>query len=300
MYGRCGAKRRQAVKRAERSRRPSAEPDWITESKLVAAGLAYGRNEALHAAVEDASSITNQHLMHVMMDKFKCACPPPQSTHGLPSTLARAQVPGALLRAQEVPAAWPGRLHPAPARPAPVRAPLVRTHAHVVADAPPGRSDELHKPASRIYTHTLTNVLDLAIRGSNAQFEKPYIINCLSVRLLAVRCGRCARKAPAPPAHGRAKGEARDCGWDVFTLDYKTTSPINVVFSQKAGCWRAPLAVSNARAFALQATMKYLRVFNFLWRWVGARVQRAACCGNRASQVETRGARPVLHVGPPE
>lgn len=86
---------------------------------------------------------------------------------------------------------------------------------------------DLAKPASTLYTHNLSGVLEAAIRATNAQFEDPDIIDRLDCRLLEVSPG--------------------DCGWDVFSLYYKVDGPIGTVFTP-------------------ECTQMYLRVFNFLWR----------------------------------
>ncbi|KAI7867946.1 Spc98 family-domain-containing protein [Spinellus fusiger] len=85
----------------------------------------------------------------------------------------------------------------------------------------------LSMPATSLFRHNLTGILETAIRASNAQYDENEILNRLDVRLLQI--------------------ESQDLGWDVFTLDYHVDSPINTVFN--------PLAMSQ-----------YLRIFNFLWR----------------------------------
>ncbi|KAI8061728.1 gamma-tubulin complex component protein [Gongronella butleri] len=85
----------------------------------------------------------------------------------------------------------------------------------------------LSRPASTLFRHNLTGVLETAIRASNAQYDDPAMLNRLDVRLLEI--------------------SPQDLGWDVFTLDYHVDSPINTVLS--------PPAMNQ-----------YLRIFNFLWR----------------------------------
>jgi hypothetical protein len=48
-------------------------------------------------------------------------------------------------------------------------------------------SDELDKPCQMIHTHHLSRILDSAIRGSNAQFDKPEIINKIQVKMTIVK-----------------------------------------------------------------------------------------------------------------
>ncbi|MCJ1437702.1 Microtubule-nucleating Tub4p (gamma-tubulin) complex component [Xylographa pallens] len=88
-------------------------------------------------------------------------------------------------------------------------------------------SSNLDRPAGSQYRHTLTAQLEHAIRGSNAQYDSPDVLRRLDARLLEL-------------SHG-------EIGWDVFTLEYKVDSPVDVVITP----W---------------ANKQYLVVFNFLWR----------------------------------
>ncbi|KAJ8309894.1 hypothetical protein KUTeg_011759 [Tegillarca granosa] len=87
--------------------------------------------------------------------------------------------------------------------------------------------EDLAKPASNLYLHNLTGILETAIRATNAQFDDSDILKRLDVRLLEVSPG--------------------DTGWDVFSLDYHVDGPIRTVFTP-------------------ECMIMYLRVFNFLWR----------------------------------
>ncbi|XP_043928566.1 gamma-tubulin complex component 3 [Protopterus annectens] len=86
---------------------------------------------------------------------------------------------------------------------------------------------ELVRPATTLYQHNLTGILETAVRATNAQFDSPEILKRLDVRLLEVSSG--------------------DTGWDVFSLDYHVDGPIATVFTR-------------------ECMSHYLRVFNFLWR----------------------------------
>lgn len=88
-------------------------------------------------------------------------------------------------------------------------------------------SANLDRPANTLYRHNLTAQLEHAIRGSNAQFEKPDILSRLDARMLEL-------------SHG-------EVGWDVFTLEYKIETPVDVVVTA-------------------YGSKQYLKVFNFLWR----------------------------------
>lgn len=46
--------------------------------------------------------------------------------------------------------------------------------------------DDLAKPASNLYLHNLTGILETAIRATNAQFDDSDILKRLDVRLLEV------------------------------------------------------------------------------------------------------------------
>ncbi|XP_072294508.1 gamma-tubulin complex component 3 [Eucyclogobius newberryi] len=86
---------------------------------------------------------------------------------------------------------------------------------------------ELARPATTLYQHNLTGILETAVRATNAQFDHVEILKRLDVRLLEVSPG--------------------DTGWDVFSLDYHVDGPIATVFTR-------------------ECMGHYLRVFHFLWR----------------------------------
>ena len=87
--------------------------------------------------------------------------------------------------------------------------------------------DELCQPATALYPHNLSGILETAIRATNTQFEDPDILERLDVQLLDIQPG--------------------DTGWDVFTLDYKVVGPIGTIFGQRT-------------------MTHYLMLFNALWR----------------------------------
>lgn len=47
---------------------------------------------------------------------------------------------------------------------------------------------ELARPATTLYQHNLTGILETAVRATNAQFDNPEILKRLDVRLLEVSC----------------------------------------------------------------------------------------------------------------
>jgi len=119
---------------------------------------------------------------------------------------------------------------------------------------------ELAQPATQLMPHNLAGILETAIRGTNTQYEDPDILGRLDVKLLEIQPG--------------------DTGWDVFSLDYKVTGPIGVVFTQ-------------------DAMTQYLMLFNTLWRakrmeWVLSGVwQKLASLHKMTRQLKELS--PVLH-----
>ena len=91
-------------------------------------------------------------------------------------------------------------------------------------------ADELQKPASEIYKHTMRAYLDTAIRSSNAQFHDQEFVSRLDVSLL-------------PP-------QDKDRGWETFLLDYKVSKPNTV----------SPLPT----IFTEEVMTRYKRIFSFM------------------------------------
>lgn len=69
--------------------------------------------------------------------------------------------------------------------------------------------DELSKPASKLYSHNISAILESAVRATNAQFENEDVLSRLDTRILPT--------------------SDKDLGWDVFCLDYKAHGPIGTV-----------------------------------------------------------------------
>ncbi|XP_023329141.1 gamma-tubulin complex component 3 homolog [Eurytemora carolleeae] len=119
---------------------------------------------------------------------------------------------------------------------------------------------ELSQPATELYPHNLAGILETAIRSTNTQYEDTDILERLDVRLLEIQPG--------------------DSGWDVFSLDYKVSGPIGVVFTP-------------------DIMTRYLMLFNTLWRakrmeWVLSGVWRKLAYIQKISRELTE-LRPVLH-----
>jgi gamma-tubulin complex component 3 len=88
-------------------------------------------------------------------------------------------------------------------------------------------SNNLDLPANTQYRHTLTAQLEHAVRNSNAQYASPDVLRRLDSRMLEV--------------------SNSDIGWDVFTLEYKISPPVDVIVTP-------------------YGSKQYLKVFNLLWR----------------------------------
>ncbi|KAL0383780.1 UNVERIFIED_CONTAM: Gamma-tubulin complex component 3 [Sesamum calycinum] len=86
---------------------------------------------------------------------------------------------------------------------------------------------ELSEAANTISSFKLAGLLESAIRSSNAQYDDPDILERLRVKMMPHNTG--------------------DRGWDVFSLEYDTSVPLNTVFTESV-------------------MSRYLRIFNFLWK----------------------------------
>ncbi|ORY38840.1 hypothetical protein BCR33DRAFT_421940 [Rhizoclosmatium globosum] len=115
---------------------------------------------------------------------------------------------------------------------------------------------DLSKPAHGILRHNLTGILESSIRASNAQHDDMDVLRRLDVRLLEISTG--------------------DSGWDVFTLDYHTDSPISTVFPA-------------------QSMHQYMKLFTFLWRL--KRVEHSLSVAWRRGMTEYTAFRKMKDVG---
>lgn len=70
-------------------------------------------------------------------------------------------------------------------------------------------SAELNKPASHLHSAYLHEVLDAAIRGTNAQYDSKEVLSRLTIKTLVV--------------------SSKDLGWDIFVLDYNLNGPLEQV-----------------------------------------------------------------------
>lgn len=68
----------------------------------------------------------------------------------------------------------------------------------------------MNKPGQEIYCHTLTTILESAIRVTNAQFEDEDTLKRLNIKVLV-------------PSKG-------DSGWDLFSLVYNVDGPVGTIF----------------------------------------------------------------------
>ncbi|XP_041027846.1 gamma-tubulin complex component 3 [Juglans microcarpa x Juglans regia] len=87
---------------------------------------------------------------------------------------------------------------------------------------------ELSEPANTISTFKLAGLLETAIRSSNAQYDDSDILDRLRVKMMPHETG--------------------DRGWDVFSLEYDARVPLDTVFTESV-------------------MARYLRIFNFLWKF---------------------------------
>ncbi|XP_054163224.1 gamma-tubulin complex component 3 homolog isoform X2 [Oppia nitens] len=79
-------------------------------------------------------------------------------------------------------------------------------------------SPHLNKPANKLARHAIVQLLESAIRATNAQFDDPEIVNRIDILL-------------------SNESTINDLGWDVFALTYRIDGPISTIFtneSQKA------------------------------------------------------------------
>ncbi|KAH3743783.1 gamma-tubulin complex, component 3 [Pelomyxa schiedti] len=92
---------------------------------------------------------------------------------------------------------------------------------------------DLSQPLCGIFKHNLASSLELAIRGSNAQFDDPDILARLDISL--------------PPPTSTTANALQQTGWDAFSLDYHVDSPINTIFTT-------------------EVMQTYLKLFKLLWK----------------------------------
>lgn len=89
--------------------------------------------------------------------------------------------------------------------------------------------EELNKPSHSIYRYNLIGIVESAVRGSNAQYDNSDVLNRLDVSLLS------------------NSSSSVNSGWDIFSLDYRVTSPIDTIFTKPA-------------------MSTYLSIFRHLWK----------------------------------
>ena len=74
-------------------------------------------------------------------------------------------------------------------------------------------SVHLDKPANKLARHAIVQLLESAVRATNAQFDDPDIINRIDILL--------------------SEFSANDSGWDVFALTYRIDGPISTIFTNE-------------------------------------------------------------------
>lgn len=78
---------------------------------------------------------------------------------------------------------------------------------------------ELSKPADSVYGHTLTAILESAIRVTNARFEDEDTLKRLNVNFMPRSTG--------------------DTGWDIFTLVYIVDGPVGTIFTRQMSAYQS-------------------------------------------------------------
>lgn len=131
------------------------------------------------AAVRPGGSISGEDWCSILWHQQVLAgCPQPQ--------LPAAGTPSGH---EEIPSAGPGRLYqtphgPAQVSPAQSNTPPTKETGWLTYDFIP--RPELVRPATTLYQHNLTGILETAVRATNAQFDNAEILKRLDVRLLEV------------------------------------------------------------------------------------------------------------------
>ena len=89
-------------------------------------------------------------------------------------------------------------------------------------------SPQLDKPAHKLSRHAIVQLLESAIRATNAQFDDPEIVNRIDILL-------------------SESAVSQELGWDVFALTYRIDGPISTIFTN-------------------ESQKIYPRLFKHLWR----------------------------------
>ncbi|KAL6045340.1 Gamma-tubulin complex component 3 [Balamuthia mandrillaris] len=106
--------------------------------------------------------------------------------------------------------------------------------------------EALSKPATNLYRHNLSGILERAIQGSYAQYEHEDIRERLDVRLLPTISLSNNEKGKQEPSSSPSSTSVIE-GWDVFSLDYHVSGPVDTIFT-------------------MEAMESYYQIFNFLWQ----------------------------------
>jgi gamma-tubulin complex component 3 len=71
-----------------------------------------------------------------------------------------------------------------PRRTVPSSPPFFTSQGDFVTCLMDGVGPELRKRATQLYRHNLTGILESALRSSNAQFQPPFVLDRIGIRLL--------------------------------------------------------------------------------------------------------------------
>jgi hypothetical protein len=110
---------------------------------------------------------------------------------------------------------------------------------------------ELKKRSSQLFRHNLLSLLETSIRSSNIQYEPPYVVDRITIRLLETTLpttnAGVARASASNASVTSVSSTVIDSGWDIFSLDYIIDIPLNAIVH-------------------IDAMMKYRIAFHMLWR----------------------------------
>lgn len=115
------------------------------------------------------------------------------------------------------------------------------------------------RPATTLYQHNLTGILETAVRATNAQFDNAEILKRLDVRLLEVLMCTCVFYVCVSEGLLCCRSDFSmskpsvclqvspgDTGWDVFSLDYHVDGPIATVTHSVLGLVYFQCGCSNS------------------------------------------------------
>lgn len=91
---------------------------------------------------------------------------------------------------------------------------------------------DMNKPCSALNHHNILEILQSAIRGSNAQFEIPEVIQRIDVRRVSTN----------------------EIGWEGFYLYYSVPSPLDIIITDEV-CLFFPICIHVCRCHLLACSL---------------------------------------------